>query len=229
MKRAALFALFTALAVGVQVGDAQVADTAPPRQQRMQMQNQRMARGAGQHSGRMAGRRQMNQPRMQRGEQFGIQRGLRGRGLGMGGGFSPSALLGQRQSLGLVPEQVTQLESIRDQVHAADEQANTDLVARRQELADAWAVGQVDPDVIRSRTQAVLNAEQAVTLAHAQATAQAQAILSDEQRGRVRGRSDALRMGGRNQRSMTRGTARGGRSQPSRGMRSSRGRGWRPI
>ena len=229
MKKIACFALFAALTVGPRIAEGQVTDTVPPtRQQRMQVHSPRMADRMGVYQ-RRADRRQMNHPRMQRGGQSGMQRGMRGRGLGMGGGFSPSALLGQQQSLGLAPEQVTQLEAIRDQVDVADEQANTDLTARRQELADAWGAGQVDPDQIRTRTQAVLDAEQAVTLAHAQAMAQAQALLTDEQRGRVRGRADAMRMGGWNQRGMTRGNGRGMRSQPSRGMRSSRGRYWRPI
>ena len=129
MKKSAYFALFVTLAIGPRAAVAQVADTVPPqRQQRMEMRNQRMADRMGQNRQRMADRRQLHQQRMPR---------------GMRGGFSPSALLMQQRSLGLAPEQVTQLEGLRDQAQAVDDQA--------------------------------------------------QALLTDEQRGRVLGRGDAMR------------------------------------
>ena len=179
MKQTACFALFAVMAIGPQVAVAQVADTVPPppqRQQRMEMRSQRMADRMGVNHQRMAGRQQRNQQRMQGDRQSRMQGRPQGRARGFGGSFSPSTLLRQQQSLGLSPEQVTQLEVLRDELQTAD----------------------------------------------AQGTSRAQAILTDEQRGRVRGRADARRMGGRNQRGMT-------RAQPSRRMRPSRGRGWRPI
>lgn len=166
MKKTAYFALFAALAVGSQAAVAQVADTVPAqRQQRMEMRNQRMADRMG-----------MNHQRMQPGMQGGMQQGRLG--------FSPSALLRQQQSLGLAPEQVTQLEALRDQAQAAN----------------------------------------------AEAVTQAQALLTDEQRGRVLGRGDAMRgRGGMQGRRGMRAQVHQGQNRSFRGMRGSqRGRGRRP-
>lgn len=223
MKKIAYLALFMALALGPQAAVAQVADTVQPqRRQRMEMRDQRMADRMGQNYQRMADRRQTNQQRMRRGMRGGLQLGFRG--------FSPSAVLRQQESLGLAPEQVTQLEALRDQAQAVDAQATPELTSLRQELADAWAAERVDPDLIRTRTQAVLNAEQTVAVANAEATARAQALLTDEQRGRVLGRGDAMRerSGMQGRRSM-RGQMHRRQNRSFRRMRRSpRGRGWRP-
>jgi hypothetical protein len=223
MNKTAYFALFAALAIGPQAAVAQVADTVPAqRQQRMEMRNQRMADRMGQNHQRMASRRQVNQQRMQPGMRGGMQQGCRG--------FCPSAILRQQQSLGLAPEQVTQLEALRDQTQSVNAQATTDLTSLRQELADAWAAEQVDPDLIGTRTRAVLNAQQTVAVANAEATARAQALLTDEQRGRVLGRGDAMRgRSGMQGRRGMRAQVHRGQNRSFRGMRGSqRGRGWRP-
>lgn len=126
--RLAYLAIAGVLAAGPTAADAQVPDSLPPEStRRMELRSQRMVERMAQREARM----QRGQLRMERG-QMRSARGL-GRGVMGRGGFSPSALLMQRQSLGLTEDQVAQLETLRDQRRLAD---STSLETARGLLTD---------------------------------------------------------------------------------------------
>ncbi|MBI4501352.1 MAG: hypothetical protein HY700_09345 [Gemmatimonadetes bacterium] len=105
--------------------------------------------------------------------------------------FSPTVLLERRQVLNLTADQVTRLSTLENDLKAAHEKAQTDAKPHREELEKLWQ--QPTPDVAQLRThaQALMQVEQTVRLSALTTTAQAKAILTPEQRGRVQGWADA--------------------------------------
>jgi Spy/CpxP family protein refolding chaperone len=118
--------------------------------------------------------------------------------MGFGGGmFSPTLLLERREALNLTADQVTKLSTLESEAKAAREKAAADSKPHREELEKLWQ--QTVPDVTQLRThaQALMQAEQGARLNALTTWAQAKAVLTPEQRGRVQGWADARRQRGR--------------------------------
>ncbi len=105
--------------------------------------------------------------------------------------YSPTVLLERREALALTPDQVTKLSTLENDVRAAREKAQTDGKPHRDELAKLWEQSVPDVTQIRTHAQAMMQVEQTAQLAALLSTAQAKAVLTPEQRGRVQGWADA--------------------------------------
>ena len=110
--------------------------------------------------------------------------------------FSPTVLLERREALNLTPEQVTRLSGLENDVKAARDKSEADAKPHREELEKVMQ--QTAPDVTQLRTHALamMQAEQSARIAGLTASAQAKAVLTPEQRGRVQGWADARRFEG---------------------------------
>jgi Spy/CpxP family protein refolding chaperone len=150
-------------------------------------------------------------------------RQLGARGAFDGAGFAPGMLLRQRDFLDLTDEQVARLEQLESTVRREQDAAREVFRARQDELREAWRADDPDADLIRQKTADVLAARQQMELTRVEAAANAKALLSDEQLGKVRGFQEGVRRGAgmRGDRSV-RGAQRGSRHAPDRG-----GRQWR--
>lgn len=118
-----------------------------------------------------------------------------GMGMGMGMGmYAPDRLVNRRDVLGLTPDQVSRLEALAQDVKQARDKAQADAKPHWDQLAELWK--QATPDVaqVKQHAQAAMQAMEAAHLAQLTAAAQAKAVLTPEQRGRVAGWADAARM-----------------------------------
>jgi len=115
-----------------------------------------------------------------------------GAGMGMGL-YAPDRLVNRRDVLGLTPDQVSRLDALAQDAKQARDKAQADAKPHWDQLADLWK--QATPDVaqITQQAQAAMQAMEAAHLAQLTAAAQAKAVLTPEQRGRVAGWADALR------------------------------------
>lgn len=111
------------------------------------------------------------------------------------GVYHPSHLLERRDVLSLTPDQVTRLSTLENELKAAHEKAAAELKPQREELAKLLQQSAPDVAQVRTRAQAVMQAEQAVRLTTLTTSLQAKAVLTPEQRGRVQGWADGGRMG----------------------------------
>jgi Spy/CpxP family protein refolding chaperone len=137
--------------------------------------------------------------------------------------YAPDRLVNRRQALNLTPEQVSRLETLAQEAQKAREQADTVVRSHAEELRTLWEAPAPDVRAIERAHQALSAAREQVTLAEVRAAAQAKAVLTDEQRGRVAGWRDGARL------MMRRDAAPGGRpGVPGQRMRQPR-RGMRPI
>src|SRR2546425_3909172 len=118
------------------------------------------------------------------------RRGLPGFPLGT---FSPTMLLERREALGLSADQVTRLSTLENEARQAREKAETDAKPHREELEKVWQQPAPDPAQIRTHFQAMTQAMQPAQLSALTTAAQAKAVLTPEQRGRVQGWADARR------------------------------------
>ena len=119
-------------------------------------------------------------------------------GFGMGMMFGPSMLLDERGVLALTPDQVTRLSTLETEVRQARDKTEAEGKPHREELEKLWEQPTPDAAQMRTHAQALMQAHQAAGLTALTAAAQAKAILTPEQRGRVRGWADARgRMMGR--------------------------------
>ena len=105
--------------------------------------------------------------------------------------YSPTALLEKREALALTADQVTKLSTLENDLRAAREKAATDAKPHRDELAKLWEQSVPDVAQIRTHAQAMMQVEQTAQLAALLSTAQAKAVLTPEQRGRVQGWAEA--------------------------------------
>lgn len=119
--------------------------------------------------------------------------GMLGPGLRVGG-FAPQNLVNRREALGLTPEQVSRLEALAQEAKQATEKAQADAKTQWDQLAELWKQPTPDVNQVRTRAQAAMQAMQGARVAHLVAAAQAKAVLTAEQRGRVEGWADAGRM-----------------------------------
>ena len=109
-------------------------------------------------------------------------------------GFDPEQLLDRKDALDLTPQQVTRLTAIRDAAKTAHDAAQSEGQTHMQEVARAMGAGAPDTNAMKTHFQA---AQAAMSRAHwnmLSAAAQARAVLTDNQRGRVEGWTDAMMM-----------------------------------
>jgi Spy/CpxP family protein refolding chaperone len=122
---------------------------------------------------------------------------------------------------------VSRLEALAQQAKQARDKADSVAKGHRDALADLWKQDAPDVSQIRTHAQAAMQAMESAHLAQLTAAAQAKAVLTPEQRGRVAGWADAARM--RMRQFMNRPGGMGGmRRMPMRGfmrMRMQRGQG----
>lgn len=136
------------------------------------------------------------QPRQQApgmGPRMGAMMGMGG-GMLMGMGYAPQRLVDRREALGLTPDQVSRLEALSQQAKQARDKADSVAQGHRDALANLWKQDTPDVNQIRSHAQAAMQAMESAHLAQLVAAAQAKAVLTPEQRGRVAGWADAARM-----------------------------------
>jgi Spy/CpxP family protein refolding chaperone len=106
--------------------------------------------------------------------------------------FTPDNLLERRDVLALTPQQVTRLTALRDAAKTAHDAAQADAKTHHDALAQAMAAPAPDTTAVR---QHFLAAHAAMGNAHwamLRASAQAKAVLTEAQRGRVEGWADAM-------------------------------------
>jgi len=112
--------------------------------------------------------------------------------LGFGGRmFSPTVLLERREVLNLSADQVSRLSTLENDFKAAREKAQADAKPHREELEKLWQQPTPDVTQLRTHAQALMQVQQGVHLTAITTMAQAKAILTPEQRGRVQGWADA--------------------------------------
>jgi len=126
------------------------------------------------------------------GPRMGAMMGMGGGMMGMG--YAPQRLVDRREALGLTPEQVSRLEALAQQAKQARDKADSLAKGHQDALADLWKQDAPDVNQIRTHAQAAMQAMESAHLAQLTAAAQAKAVLTPEQRGRVAGWNDAARM-----------------------------------
>ncbi len=135
-------------------------------------------------------------PQQQPGGMAPRMRAMMGMGGGMmlGMGYAPQRLVDRREALQLTPDQVSRLEALAQQAKQARDKADSLAKTHRDALADLWKQDAPDVNQIRTHAQAAMQAMESAHLAQLVAAAQAKAVLTPEQRGRVAGWNDAARM-----------------------------------
>jgi hypothetical protein len=108
--------------------------------------------------------------------------------------FTPDHLLARKDALGLTPQQVTRLTALRDAATAAHDAAHGEMQAHMTELARAMSAGAPDTGAVKQHFQAAHAAMGRAHWAMLVAAAQARALLTDAQRGRVDGWADMMEM-----------------------------------
>jgi LTXXQ motif family protein len=106
--------------------------------------------------------------------------------------FEPDHLLARKDALELTPQQVTRLTALRDAAKTAQDAAQSDMKTHMDELARVMKASAPDTAQLKQHFQA---AQAAMGRAHwtmLSAAAQARAILTDAQRGRVDGWADMM-------------------------------------
>ena len=109
------------------------------------------------------------------------------------GAYGPEPLVDRREALSLTPEQVSRLEALAQDARQAREKATADAKPHWDQLEDLWKQPAPDVNQVRTHAQAAMQAMQAARLAQLTAAAQAKAVLTPEQRGRVAGWADGAR------------------------------------
>jgi len=166
----------------------------------------------------LAAQQQPPQPPPQRGmgPRMGAMMGMGGEMM-MGMGYAPQRLVDRREALALTPDQVSKLEALAQLAKQARDKADSVAKAHHDALADLWKQDAPDVNQVRSHAQAAMQAMESAHLAQLVAAAQAKAVLTPEQRGRVAGWEDAARM--RMRQFMNRRGGMGGRERMPMRMR----------
>jgi hypothetical protein len=112
--------------------------------------------------------------------------------------FMPDHLLARKDALELTPQQVTRLTALRDAAKTAHDAAHTDMQTHMEAMAQTMKAGAPDTAALKQHFQAAQAAMGRAHWAMLSAAAQARAVLTDLQRGRVEGWADMMqmRMGG---------------------------------
>ncbi len=108
--------------------------------------------------------------------------------------FAPDHLLMRKDALNLSAQQVARLTAIRDVAKTAHDAAQADAKTHMGALAQAMQASAPDTGAVRLHFQATHAAMGKAHLTMLTAAAQAKALLTDEQRGRVNGWVDAMEM-----------------------------------
>ena len=106
--------------------------------------------------------------------------------------FAPDHLLARKDALALTPQQVTRLTALRDAAQKTHDAAHSEMQMHMGEMAKAMEAAAPDTVQVKTHFQA---AQAAMGRAHwsmLSAAAQARAILTDAQRGRVDGWADMM-------------------------------------
>lgn len=108
--------------------------------------------------------------------------------------FSPEHLLQRKDVLGLTAAQVARLTALRDAAKTAHDAAQADAKTHHDALMQAMSAGAPDTVALRQHFQAAHTAMGTAHWSMLRAAAQARAVLTDGQRGRVDGWADAMQM-----------------------------------
>lgn len=108
--------------------------------------------------------------------------------------YAPQRLVDRREVLVLTPDQVSRLEGLAQEAKQAGDKATADAKTHWDQLAELWKQATPDVNQVRTHAQAAMQAMQGARLAQLVAAAQAKAVLTAEQRGRVAGWADVGRM-----------------------------------
>ena len=108
--------------------------------------------------------------------------------------FTPDHLLARKDALALTAQQVTRLTALRDGTKAAHDAAQTEMETHMKELAQAMGAAAPDTTAVKTHFQAAHAAMGRAHWAMLTAAAQARALLTDTQRGRVDGWADMMEM-----------------------------------
>ena len=114
--------------------------------------------------------------------------------------FAPDHLLARKDALGLSAQQMARLTAIRDASKAAHDAAHADAKTHIDALAVAMQAAVPDTSVLKLHFQAAHGAMGKAHWTMLTVAAQAKAVLTDEQRGRVNGWVDQMRHSGHDQR-----------------------------
>lgn len=107
--------------------------------------------------------------------------------------YAPERLVDRRAVLNLTPDQVSRLETLAQETRQAREHADTAARTHEEQLRTLWEAPAPDVRAIETHLQAAQQARQTAHLAAARAAAQAKAVLTPEQQGRVAGWRDGAR------------------------------------
>ncbi len=108
--------------------------------------------------------------------------------------FAPDHLLMRKDALGLTAQQVARLTALRDAAKTAHAAAAADAKTHMDALVQAMQASAPDTGAVRLHFQAAHAAMGKAHFTMLNAAAQAKAMLTDEQRGRVNGWVDAMEM-----------------------------------
>jgi hypothetical protein len=110
--------------------------------------------------------------------------------------FEPDHLLARKDALELTPQQVTRLTALRDAAKTAHDAAHSDMETHVQAMAQTMKATAPDTTALKQHFQAAQAAMGRAHWAMLSAAAQARAVLTDVQRGRVEGWADMMQMHG---------------------------------
>ncbi|UCF40985.1 MAG: Spy/CpxP family protein refolding chaperone [Gemmatimonadota bacterium] len=110
--------------------------------------------------------------------------------------FSPQALIQRKDFLGLTEEQVARLEQLGEELQGVHDQAVEEARSSHEALREAWQADQPDAEAVRRYARQAMEAHQAAQLAMVGSAAQAKALLSPEQQGKMQGWMEGRRQGG---------------------------------
>jgi len=106
--------------------------------------------------------------------------------------YNPEHLLMKKDQLQLTAQQITRLTALRDAAKTAHDAAQADAKTHMDALQQVLQANAPDTAALRQHFQAAHSAMGNAHLAMLRATAQAKAVLTDAQRGRVEGWIDAM-------------------------------------
>ncbi len=107
--------------------------------------------------------------------------------------LQPARLLQRREALGLTEQQVTRLTELAERASAEREAAQEQHRTARRQLAEAMNATAPDQRAIETQFRAAHEAMGRVQWAHMKAALDARAVLTEVQRARVDGWTDAVR------------------------------------
>ena len=108
--------------------------------------------------------------------------------------FMPDHLLARKDALELTAQQVTRITALRDAAKTAHDAAQTEMQTHIAAMAETMKTNAPDTTALKQHFQAALAAMSRAHWAMLSSAAQARAVLTDGQRGRVDGWADMMEM-----------------------------------